>query len=79
MSTIEQFDAIVIGAGIAGMYQLHRLRKLGMTVRVFETGDGVGGTDGAPESVGVTVGAAEDVGDDVGRVYQILSSSQSVI
>ena len=44
MSTIEQFDAIVIGAGIAGMYQLHRLRKLGMTVRVFETGDGVGGT-----------------------------------
>ena len=44
MSTIEQFDAIVIGAGIYGMYQLHRLRKLGMTVRVFETGDGVGGT-----------------------------------
>ncbi|MFC7477564.1 flavin-containing monooxygenase [Dankookia sp. GCM10030260] len=38
------FDAIIIGAGIAGMYQLHRLRQLGMTVRVFEAGTGVGGT-----------------------------------
>ncbi len=39
------FDAIVIGAGFAGMYQLHRLRdKLGLSVRVIEAGDGVGGT-----------------------------------
>jgi cyclohexanone monooxygenase len=38
------FDAIVIGAGFAGMYMLHRLRKLGLSVRVFERGDGVGGT-----------------------------------
>jgi cyclohexanone monooxygenase len=38
------FDAVVVGAGFAGMYMLHRLRGLGMTVRVFETGDGVGGT-----------------------------------
>jgi cation diffusion facilitator CzcD-associated flavoprotein CzcO len=38
------FDAIVIGAGIAGMYQLHRLRELGLSVRVFEAGSGVGGT-----------------------------------
>ncbi|HEX2939441.1 MAG TPA: NAD(P)/FAD-dependent oxidoreductase [Rhodopila sp.] len=38
------FDAIVIGAGIAGMYQLYRLRQLGLSVRVFETGSGVGGT-----------------------------------
>ncbi|WP_431270247.1 flavin-containing monooxygenase [Dankookia sp. P2] len=37
-------DAIVIGAGIAGMYQLYRLRQLGLTVRVFEAGTGVGGT-----------------------------------
>ena len=44
MSAIESFDAIVIGAGIAGMYQLHRLRQLGLKTRVFETGDGVGGT-----------------------------------
>ena len=38
------FDAIVIGAGISGMYQLHRLRELGLRVRVFEAGTGVGGT-----------------------------------
>jgi cation diffusion facilitator CzcD-associated flavoprotein CzcO len=38
------FDAIIIGAGIAGMYQLHRLRELGMKVRVFEAGSDVGGT-----------------------------------
>ncbi|HEY8289809.1 MAG TPA: NAD(P)/FAD-dependent oxidoreductase, partial [Acetobacteraceae bacterium] len=38
------FDAIIIGAGIAGMYQLFRLRELGMRVRVFEAGSDVGGT-----------------------------------
>ncbi|HEY7870679.1 MAG TPA: NAD(P)/FAD-dependent oxidoreductase [Methylomirabilota bacterium] len=38
------YDAIVIGAGLSGMYQLHRLRELGLRVRVFEAGDGVGGT-----------------------------------
>lgn len=40
----RNFDAIVIGAGIAGIYQLYRLRRLGLSVRVFETGGGVGGT-----------------------------------
>jgi cation diffusion facilitator CzcD-associated flavoprotein CzcO len=38
------FDAIIIGAGISGMYQLYRLRELGLRVRVFEAGTGVGGT-----------------------------------
>src|SRR5438477_2624554 len=38
------YDVIVIGAGMSGMYQLHRLRGLGLRVRVFEAGDGVGGT-----------------------------------
>ena len=38
------FDVIVIGAGISGLYQLYRLRELGMRVRVFEAGTGVGGT-----------------------------------
>jgi cation diffusion facilitator CzcD-associated flavoprotein CzcO len=38
------YDAIIIGAGISGLYQLHRLRELGMKVRVFEAGTGVGGT-----------------------------------
>ena len=38
------YDAIVIGAGISGMYMLYRLRELGMTARVFEAGTNVGGT-----------------------------------
>ena len=39
------FDAIVIGAGVGGLYALHRLRdKLGMRVRVLEAGADVGGT-----------------------------------
>jgi len=37
-------DVIVVGAGFAGMYLLHRLRGLGMTTRVLEAGDDVGGT-----------------------------------
>jgi cation diffusion facilitator CzcD-associated flavoprotein CzcO len=43
-SASEQLDVIVIGAGMSGMLQLHRLRELGLSVRVFEAGDGVGGT-----------------------------------
>ena len=39
-----EFDAVVIGAGAAGLYMLHRLRGLGFSVRVFEQGEGVGGT-----------------------------------
>jgi cyclohexanone monooxygenase len=38
------FDAVVIGAGFAGLYMLHRLRLLGRRAHVFEAGDGVGGT-----------------------------------
>jgi cation diffusion facilitator CzcD-associated flavoprotein CzcO len=38
------FDAIVIGAGVSGLYQLYRLRELGMKARVFEAGTAVGGT-----------------------------------
>jgi cation diffusion facilitator CzcD-associated flavoprotein CzcO len=38
------YDAIIIGAGLSGMYQLYRLRELGLRVRVFEAGTEVGGT-----------------------------------
>jgi cation diffusion facilitator CzcD-associated flavoprotein CzcO len=38
------YDAIVVGAGFAGMYMLHRLRGLGFSAKVFEAGGGVGGT-----------------------------------
>ena len=40
----QSFDAIVIGAGVSGLYQLHKLREIGLKVRVFEAGTGVGGT-----------------------------------
>jgi cation diffusion facilitator CzcD-associated flavoprotein CzcO len=42
--TATDFDAVIIGAGVSGLYQLYKLRELGMRVRVFETGTGVGGT-----------------------------------
>jgi cyclohexanone monooxygenase len=44
MTPPVKLDAVVIGAGFAGMYMLHRLRGLGLSVRAFEAGDGVGGT-----------------------------------
>lgn len=44
MTNDRSVDAVIVGAGIAGVYQLHRLRELGLSTRVFETGDDVGGT-----------------------------------
>ncbi len=44
MDSKRIFDAIVVGAGFGGLYTLHKLRSLGLEVRVFEAGDGVGGT-----------------------------------
>src|SRR5437879_5282891 len=40
----EKFDAIIVGAGIGGLYAICRLRKFGRKVRAFEAGTGVGGT-----------------------------------
>ena len=40
---VEELDVLVVGAGFAGLYLLDRLRRLGMTVEVFEAGDGLGG------------------------------------
>ena len=42
--TAETADAVIVGAGFAGMYMLHRLRALGLRSVVFEAGDDVGGT-----------------------------------
>ena len=42
--TSKKFDAIVVGAGVAGLYQLHRLLEMGVNVRLLEAGTGVGGT-----------------------------------
>jgi len=43
-SDIGTFDAIIVGAGVGGLYAIHRLRELGLRVRAFEAGGGVGGT-----------------------------------
>ena len=40
----KRFDVIVVGAGFAGMYLLHRLRGMGLTTRLYEAGHSVGGT-----------------------------------
>jgi cyclohexanone monooxygenase len=42
--TARELDALIVGAGFAGLYQLHMLRKLGLSVRVIEAASGVGGT-----------------------------------
>jgi len=44
VTPIPDFDAIIIGAGMSGLYQLYRLRERGLRVRVFEAGTNVGGT-----------------------------------
>lgn len=39
----KDYDAVVVGAGFAGLHMLHRLREAGLSVRVYETAKGVGG------------------------------------
>ncbi|HIF10640.1 MAG TPA: NAD(P)/FAD-dependent oxidoreductase, partial [Sneathiellales bacterium] len=41
---VQEVDALIIGAGVSGLYQLYCLRKLGLDARIFEAGGGVGGT-----------------------------------
>src|SRR3978361_1077580 len=43
-ASAQHFDVVVVGGGLGGLYALHRLRGLGLSVRVFEAGSGVGGT-----------------------------------
>ena len=43
-ASTRTYDAIIIGAGMSGLYELHKLRQLGMRVRLLEAGTGVGGT-----------------------------------
>jgi cation diffusion facilitator CzcD-associated flavoprotein CzcO len=44
MVDAEPLDAVVIGAGFAGLYMVYRLREAGFSVHGFERGGGVGGT-----------------------------------
>ncbi|MGH7843126.1 MAG: flavin-containing monooxygenase, partial [Candidatus Binataceae bacterium] len=41
---VDQFDVVIIGAGVTGLYQLYRIRQLGLSVRLYDDGSGVGGT-----------------------------------
>jgi cation diffusion facilitator CzcD-associated flavoprotein CzcO len=40
----DDLDALIVGAGFAGLYQLHKLRSIGLRARILEKGSGVGGT-----------------------------------
>jgi cyclohexanone monooxygenase len=40
----RQLDVAIVGGGLAGLYAIHRLRRLGLKVRAYEAGSGVGGT-----------------------------------
>ena len=40
----SEVDAVVVGAGFAGLYLVHKLRERGFSVRVFEAADDIGGT-----------------------------------
>ena len=42
--TTAPVDMIIVGAGFAGLYQLYRARRMGLSVKLLEAGDGVGGT-----------------------------------
>jgi cyclohexanone monooxygenase len=44
LAASETYDVVVVGAGFAGMYMLHRLRGQGLSARVYEQGGDVGGT-----------------------------------
>jgi cyclohexanone monooxygenase len=41
---LETYDVAIVGAGFAGLYALHRLRELGLSIRVLERGGDIGGT-----------------------------------
>ena len=43
-SSSLRHDAIVVGGGFAGIYMLYRLQQLGLTARLLEAGNGIGGT-----------------------------------
>src|SRR4051812_48984072 len=43
-TTAVDVDVLVVGAGITGIYQLHRAREAGFSARLLEAGGGVGGT-----------------------------------
>jgi cyclohexanone monooxygenase len=43
-ASADRLDVVIVGAGFAGLYMLHRVRGLGLSAVVFEAGQDVGGT-----------------------------------
>ena len=41
---VAPLDVAIVGGGLGGLYAIHRLRKLGLKVRAYEAGSGIGGT-----------------------------------
>ena len=64
----HDYDTIVIGAGITGLYQLYRLRELGLSVRVFEAG--------GPASAAPGIGIATQAAASIPRVTPTATRSQ---
>jgi cation diffusion facilitator CzcD-associated flavoprotein CzcO len=44
MGAVRDCDAVIVGAGFSGLYMLHRLRRLGLSARIYEAAPSVGGT-----------------------------------
>lgn len=44
MISSRSFDGAIVGAGFGGLYALYRLHGLGLDVRVYDAGSGIGGT-----------------------------------
>jgi cyclohexanone monooxygenase len=42
--SVEHYDAVIIGAGVSGMYALHHLREMGLSVKVYDGASDIGGT-----------------------------------
>src|SRR3954468_924865 len=43
-TTSNAVDVVIVGAGFAGLYMLHRVRELGLSTQLYEAAGGVGGT-----------------------------------
>ena len=41
---VEEYDVVIIGAGVSGMYAIHHFRQMGLKVRAFDGASDIGGT-----------------------------------
>ena len=50
-SSSRELDVAIVGGGLGGLYAIHRLRGMGLKVRAYEAGSGVGGIGCTPSIV----------------------------